>query len=139
MAGILNGGLPRLISAKTHAVLDYVHAGSFFLMGRAFSNSRNRRVRNRASKAAYAVGAGVLANALMTDYPGGVFRSIPSGCTVSWTTASPAFAWRYPDCSGLRIRLQARRSADRALEKAESPASQITQTPAVNGASSREA
>jgi hypothetical protein len=61
--------LPKVISPKTHAVIDYVHAGTNFMVG-ALLRGRNRR----ASNAAYAFGASILANALMTDYPLGVFR-----------------------------------------------------------------
>ena len=68
MAGIVKGG-PKIISARTHAVIDYVHAGTNFLAAAMFWR-RNRR----AAKGALALGAGVLANALMTDYPLGVFR-----------------------------------------------------------------
>jgi len=70
MAGlIIDDRMPRVISAKTHGVIDYIHAATNFIAGFAF-RKRNRK----ASNAAFALGAGVLANALMTDYPLGVFR-----------------------------------------------------------------
>lgn len=70
MAGLgFDDTLPRLIPARTHAIIDYIHAGTNFLMGALF-----RRSNPRASNAAFALGAAVLANALMTDYPLGVFR-----------------------------------------------------------------
>ena len=72
MAGLVTRG-PKIISARTHAVIDYIHAGTNFLVAAMFWK-RNRR---RAAKGAFALGAGVLANALMTDYPGGVFRLYP--------------------------------------------------------------
>jgi len=72
MAGIGNGG-PKIISARTHAVIDYIHAATNFAVAAIFWK-RNRR---RAAKGAFALGAAVLANALMTDYPGGVFRLYP--------------------------------------------------------------
>jgi len=68
MAGIVTGG-PKVISARTHAVIDYVHAGTNFVAAAIFWK-RNRR----AAIGALALGAGVLGNALMTDYPLGVFR-----------------------------------------------------------------
>ena len=71
MAGILNGG-PKVISARTHAVIDYIHAGTNFLVG-AMLWKKNRP----AAIGAMALGAGVLGNALMTDYPLGVFRLYP--------------------------------------------------------------
>jgi hypothetical protein len=68
MAGIITGG-PKVISARTHAVIDYIHAGTNFVAAAMFWK-RNRR----AAVGALALGAGVLGNALMTDYPLGVFR-----------------------------------------------------------------
>jgi thiamine transporter ThiT len=72
MAGIVTGG-PKIISARTHAVIDYIHAATNFAVAGIFWK-RNRR---RAAKGAFALGAAVLGNALMTDYPGGVFRLYP--------------------------------------------------------------
>jgi hypothetical protein len=70
MAGLgVDDALPRVISSKTHAVIDYIHAGTNFIVGAIF-----RKNNRRASNAAFALGAGVLANALMTDYELGVFR-----------------------------------------------------------------
>jgi hypothetical protein len=68
MAGIVNGG-PKIISARTHAVIDYIHAATNFAVAAMFWK-RNRR----AAVGALALGGSVLANALMTDYPLGVFR-----------------------------------------------------------------
>src|ERR1700741_4553291 len=68
MAGIVKEG-PKVISARTHAVIDYLHAGTNFVAA-ALLWKRNRR----AAVGALALGAGVLGNALMTDYPLGVFR-----------------------------------------------------------------
>jgi hypothetical protein len=73
MAGILMKRGPKVISARTHAVIDYIHSGTNFLVG-AILWKRRRRA---AAKGAFALGAGVLANALMTDYPLGVFRLYP--------------------------------------------------------------
>ncbi len=71
MAGLgFDDKLPRVISAKTHSFIDYLHVGTNFLAGVLFQRNGN----NRAAYAAYALGASVLANALMTDYPLGVFR-----------------------------------------------------------------
>jgi len=70
MAGlVVDNALPRVISARTHSVIDYIHAGTNFVAAAIF---RKRNI--RASNAAFALGAGVLANALMTDYELGVFR-----------------------------------------------------------------
>jgi hypothetical protein len=69
MAGIITKAPPKVIGARTHSAMDYIHAGTNFLVGAMF-----RRTNRRASNAAFALGAGVLANALLTDYPLGVFR-----------------------------------------------------------------
>jgi len=69
MPGIMSLLLPKVISPKTHAVIDYIHAGTNFVAGALL-----RRRSRRASNAAFALGAGILVNALMTDYPLGVFR-----------------------------------------------------------------
>jgi hypothetical protein len=73
MAGlVIDNAFPRLISSRKHAAIDYIHAAANFAAGAFFFN-RNRP----ASYAAFALGAGVLANALMTDYELGVFRRYP--------------------------------------------------------------
>jgi hypothetical protein len=70
MSGLLiDDAFPGVISAKTHGIIDYIHAGTNFLAAAVF-----RRTNKRASAAAFALGLDVLANALMTDYPLGVFR-----------------------------------------------------------------
>ena len=61
---------PRVISSKTHSIIDYIHAGTNFAAAALFY----RRGNSRAGHAAAALGASVLANALMTDYEYGVFR-----------------------------------------------------------------
>ncbi len=71
MAGLgFDDKLPRVISAKTHSMIDYLHVGTNFLVGALFHKNGNRR----AAYSAHALGASVLANALMTDYQLGVFR-----------------------------------------------------------------
>jgi hypothetical protein len=70
MAGLgFDNEMPRVISAKTHSIIDYIHAGTNIVAAVLF-----RKSNTRASNAAFALGAGVLANTLMTDYPLGVFR-----------------------------------------------------------------
>src|SRR3954464_5041307 len=70
MAGLMiDDRMPRVISAKTHGVIDYIHAATNIAAGFAF-----RKRSRKASNAAFMLGASVLANALMTDYPLGVFR-----------------------------------------------------------------
>jgi hypothetical protein len=60
---------PKVISPKAHGIIDYIDAGTSFVAGAIL-----RRRNPRASSAAIALGASILANALMTDYPLGVFR-----------------------------------------------------------------
>jgi len=70
MAGLgIDDAMPKVIGSKTHAAIDYIHAATNFIAGAIF-----RKSNVRASNAAFALGAGVLANALMTDYQLGVFR-----------------------------------------------------------------
>jgi len=63
--------MPKVINPTTHALLDYAIAGSFFLKAASMWN-RRRRV----AAGALICGGAALANALVTDYPGGVFRTI---------------------------------------------------------------
>ena len=70
MAGLgFDDSMPGVISAKTHGIIDYIHAGTNLTLAAVLRN-RDRA----ASNAALALGLGVLVNALMTDYPLGVFR-----------------------------------------------------------------
>jgi len=63
--------MPKIISPTTHAVLDYLVAASFLLKG-----ARLWKRHRRAAGASLICGGAALANALVTDYPGGVFRKI---------------------------------------------------------------
>jgi hypothetical protein len=63
--------LPDVINPATHAVLDYAVAGAFFLKA-VLLWKRHRR----AAAGSVICGGAVVANALVTDYPGGVFRKI---------------------------------------------------------------
>ncbi len=69
-AAMVADKLPKVISPKTHAIIDYANAGSFFLMGALFM----RRSR-KAGLASLICGAATLANVLMTDMPGGIGRN----------------------------------------------------------------
>lgn len=59
--------LPKVITPKAHAVLDYAMAGALITLG-AFFWKRNKR----AALGAMACGGAAAATALLTDYPGGV-------------------------------------------------------------------
>ena len=70
MAGLrFDDAVPGVISAKTHSVIDYVHVATNFTVA-ALLWKKNRA----AAWAAAGLGTGVLFNALMTNYPLGVFR-----------------------------------------------------------------
>jgi hypothetical protein len=59
------------ITPAQHAVLDYSVAATFFGVGAAFAR-RNRA----AATLAFANGAMVLGMSLLTNYPGGVYRTL---------------------------------------------------------------
>ena len=63
----LTDRMPKVISPKTHAIIDYATAGSFLLAG-ALLWKRNKR----AALGAMLCGAMEAGTAMMTDYPGGV-------------------------------------------------------------------
>lgn len=63
--------VPKLLDARGHAVMDYVTAGTFLTLGFVF-----RRRNPRASGLAFFHGASLLVQSLMTDYPGGVWRTL---------------------------------------------------------------
>jgi hypothetical protein len=65
------GRMPKVISPKLHAIIDYVVAGSFFLMGALFWK-RNKS----AALSSFICGGAVTATSLITDYPGGVAKLI---------------------------------------------------------------
>jgi len=64
--------MPKKISPRVHAALDYAIAGSFLLAGAVFWK-RNRR----AALGSLLCGGATAAVSLLTDYPGGVRKVIP--------------------------------------------------------------
>jgi hypothetical protein len=79
--------VPKIISPGAHAVLDYGVAATYLGLAAQYRN------RNRAAAGlAAANGAMVLALALMTDYPGGVFRTVSfkTHRTMDWIQAALA-------------------------------------------------
>ena len=68
---ILNKRLPKVISPRAHAVIDYATAGAFFMMA-AMLWKRNRR----AAFGALMSGAGEAATAAFTSFPGGLVDAI---------------------------------------------------------------
>ena len=63
--------MPKVITPKAHAIIDYAMAASFFGMG-AFFWRRNKR----AAVSALVCGVAETITALCTDYPGGVVKEI---------------------------------------------------------------
>lgn len=63
--------MPKMISPRVHAALDYAVAGSFALMG-ALLWKRNRR----AAIGSLLCGGATAAVSLLTDYPGGIRKVI---------------------------------------------------------------
>jgi len=68
----LEDRLPKVIDARTHGIIDYCHA-SFFLGMALVCRKKN----GRAALASLITGGFILAEALMTDYPLGVFKILP--------------------------------------------------------------
>jgi hypothetical protein len=69
---VVAGRMPKMITPRAHAALDYAIAGSFFLMGALFWK-RNRR----AGMGSLLCGGATAAVSVLTDYPGGVKKVIP--------------------------------------------------------------
>ena len=67
----MTAAVPKVIDPSTHAVLDYVTAATFLAAGVAM-----RERHPRASKLAFINGIAVLGLSMMTDYPGGLFRTL---------------------------------------------------------------
>ena len=63
--------IPKVIDARAHALIDYLTAGGFFALGYAMLGRHSR-----AAGFAFVNGASVLALSMLTDYPGGLFRTL---------------------------------------------------------------
>ncbi len=66
---MLSSRMPKVISPKTHAIIDYAVAATFFTVSLLFWR-RNRR----AAVGSLVCGLATTANSILTDYPGGVFK-----------------------------------------------------------------
>lgn len=73
VANIITRPLPRMVSANSHRIADYVIASSFFAVGTGFLATGRRR----AGTAALFCGGCTLALSLLTSYPGRRKRLIP--------------------------------------------------------------
>jgi len=91
---------PRVISPKTHAIIDYIRAGSFLTTAVWFWG-RNKR----AGIAALIAGGAELAISLLTNYPGGMkkvidfrtHRDIDFGLAAMTATLPEFFAFKNED------------------------------------------
>ena len=63
--------VPKVFDARGHAVMDYLTAGSFLALAFAF-----RQRHQRASMFALANGVSIVILSMLTDYPGGLWRTI---------------------------------------------------------------
>jgi hypothetical protein len=69
---LVAGRMPKMITPRAHAALDYAIAGSFVLMGALFW-----KLNRRAGIGSLLCGGATAAVSLLTDYPGGVKKVIP--------------------------------------------------------------
>jgi hypothetical protein len=71
--------LPKAVTPKGHAVIDYLTVGAFLVTGALYW-----RRHKRAALSAFICGGAELALSLITDYPGGVKKviSFPTHCKV---------------------------------------------------------
>jgi len=67
LANLGKDHMPKVISPRVHAIIDYAVAGSFFLMGGLFWKNNKK-----AATSAFIIGGAITAQSLITDYPGGV-------------------------------------------------------------------
>ncbi len=67
----LSNRLPKVIGPKTHAIIDYGMAASFFIVGGLLWKKSKR-----AAIASFICGGNEVTTAMLTDYPGGVAKVI---------------------------------------------------------------
>ncbi len=68
----LSNRLPKVISPKTHAIIDYASVGAFVVMGALFW----KRDQKRAAISSWVCGAQQATLAMLTDFPGGVAKVV---------------------------------------------------------------
>ncbi len=66
---VLGKQLPKVIGPKTHAIIDYAVAATFFTMGALYWKRHKR-----AAISSMVCGAAATVNSVLTDYPGGVWK-----------------------------------------------------------------
>jgi hypothetical protein len=67
----LTNRLPKVIGPKTHAIIDYGMAASFFIVGGLLWKKSKR-----AAISSFICGGSELTTAMLTDYPGGIAKAI---------------------------------------------------------------
>lgn len=67
----VTSNIPKVIDARAHAVIDYLTAAGFLVLGYAMLGRHSR-----AAAFAFVNSASVLTLSLLTDYPGGLFRTL---------------------------------------------------------------
>lgn len=87
--GLMTKKLPKMISPRTHAIIDYAMLGTFILMGALFWKKNKK-----ASIAAFSCAAAEATTVLLTGFPGGVTDVISFethgriDCTIAGATAA---------------------------------------------------
>lgn len=94
--------LPKVIDARAHGALDYLHAA--FFLGMAW---RWRRREPRAAVAALLTGSFLLAEALFTDYPLGAVKVLPFSAHGRMDKAFAGSSHRFPKIFGFDDRTAA--------------------------------
>jgi hypothetical protein len=94
---LLETRLPKVISPKTHGIIDYAHAAFFFTMGMLC-----RRSNKAAARAAFATSGFILAQSLLTDYPYGWKPLIPFETHGKMDSAFASVSWAMPTLFGFR-------------------------------------
>jgi hypothetical protein len=85
----ISGKMPKIISPKTHSIVDYATIGSFALLAAKYWG------RNRRAAIAAAICAGAeLVTVLLTDFPGGITNqiSLPTHVKIDFGLAAAASA-----------------------------------------------
>ncbi len=89
--------LPDVISPRTHAIIDYITVGAFFVMAAAFWR-RNKK----AAVGALLCGSAELGTVLLTDFPGGVAKTVDMPTHLRIDMGLGATAATLPDLMGFQ-------------------------------------
>ncbi len=93
----VNLPLPEIISPTAHGIIDYAHCAFFLGVAYFFRNS-NRR----ASNAALATGAFILAQSVLTDYRFGIKPVLPFAVHGQMDSAFASLSWAVPRFVGFK-------------------------------------